>query len=393
MCAALLSPYADVSVFERNEKAGKKIYITGKGRCNITNDLSPREFLQSLVRGGKFMQSAIYRFSPQDTMEFFENNGLRLKTERGNRVFPVSDKASDVTKTLVSVAERGGARIIYNSYIGGISRERDGYRLKGAESAGVFDTVVFANGGASYSATGSDGNGWAALRRLGHTIIEPRPSLVPFRVKENVREIEGLSLKNVTLTVKGSRSQRSEFGEMLFTDEGISGPIALTLSAYFNRDDKPLTLSVDLKPALSPEKLDERILSDFAKFANKEFKNSLNELLPKSLINYIISRSGIAPEQKVNLITKAQRASLLAVLKNLTFTVDGLGDLSRAVVTSGGVDLKEINPKTMESKIADGVYVIGELLDVDALTGGFNLQIAWSTAAACAAAIAEKEAL
>lgn len=372
---------ANVTLFDKNEKAGKKLYITGKGRCNVTNMRSPGEFLEFVVRNRKFLYGTIYSFSPENTVELIESNGVKTKVERGNRVFPQSDKASDITKALVKNAERYGVKFSYNSEISDVSKVNDMFFITSRSGKERFDKVIVACGGMSYPSTGSTGDGYAFAKKFGHKIVELRPALVGLTLKESVKALQGLSLRNVTATIDGGGVNESRFGEMLFTSSGVSGPIILSLSSFVNRvgNVKGMTLSIDLKPAMSAEELDKRVLSDFNKNINKRFKNSLDELLPKSLIPYIIGVTGISPEKPLNSVTKEDRAKIVETLKNLKFGVAALGSLNEAVVTSGGVSVSEVNPKTMESKLVHGLYFAGEVLDVDALTGGFNIQIALST--------------
>ncbi len=379
IAAATAATDSDVTLFERNEKPGKKLYITGKGRCNVTNLCSPREFLEKVVRNPKFLYSAIYSFTPEDTVNLIETNGVKTKTERGNRVFPVSDKASDVTKALVSNAMKAGVQFVYENVVS-LSRKDGLFRLVTSGAEYFFDKVILACGGVSYPSTGSNGDGFKLAESMGHTVTKLYPALVPVIFCEDVKSLQGLSLKNVKVTVSDGRKSESLFGEMLFTSRGASGPVVLSLSSLINRlDVKHVTFSIDLKPALDYDKLDKRVVSDFSKFKNKQFKNSLDEMLPKSLIPYIIDVSGINPDKPVNSVTKQEREILVNLLKNLSFTVDSLGSIAEGIVTSGGVSVDEVNPKTMESKLVKGLYFAGEMLDVDALTGGFNIQIALST--------------
>ncbi len=379
IAAATAAAGSDVTLFERNEKPGKKLYITGKGRCNVTNLCSPREFLEKVVRNPKFLYSAIYTFTPEDTVNLIETNGVKTKTERGNRVFPASDKASDVTKALVSNAMKAGVQFVYENVVS-LSRKDGLFRLITSGAEYFFDKVILACGGVSYPSTGSNGDGFKLAESMGHTVTKLYPALVPVNFCEDVKSLQGLSLKNVKVTVSDGRKSESLFGEMLFTSRGASGPVVLSLSSLINRlDVKHVTFSIDLKPALDYEKLDKRVVSDFTKFKNKQFKNSLDEMLPKSLIPYIIDVSGINPDKPVNSVTKQEREKLVNLLKNLSFTVDSLGSIAEGIVTSGGVSVDEVNPKTMESKSVKGLYFAGEMLDVDALTGGFNIQIALST--------------
>ena len=379
IAAATAAAGSDVTLFERNEKPGKKLYITGKGRCNVTNLCSPREFLEKVVRNPKFLYSAIYTFTPEDTVNLIETNGVKTKTERGNRVFPASDKASDVTKALVSNAMKAGVQFVYENVVS-LSRKDGLFKLVASGAEYFFDKVILACGGVSYPSTGSNGDGFKLAESMGHTVTKLYPALVPVNFCEDVKSLQGLSLKNVKVTVSDGRKSESLFGEMLFTSRGASGPVVLSLSSLINRlDVKHVTFSIDLKPALDYDKLDKRVVSDFTKFKNKQFKNSLDEMLPKSLIPYIIDVSGINPDKPVNSVIKQEREKLVNLLKNLSFTVDSLGSIAEGIVTSGGVSVDEVNPKAMESKLVKGLYFAGEMLDVDALTGGFNIQIALST--------------
>ena len=335
--------------------------------------------MEKVVRNPKFLYSAIYTFTPEDTVNLIETNGVKTKTERGNRVFPASDKASDVTKALVSNAMKTGVQFVYENVVS-LSRKDGLFRLITSGAEYFFDKVILACGGVSYPSTGSNGDGFKLAESMGHTVTKLYPALVPVNFCEDVKSLQGLSLKNVKVTVSDGRKSESLFGEMLFTSRGASGPVVLSLSSLINRlDVKHVTFSIDLKPALDYEKLDKRVVSDFTKFKNKQFKNSLDEMLPKSLIPYIIDVSGINPDKPVNSVTKQEREKLVNLLKNLSFTVDSLGSIAEGIVTSGGVSVDEVNPKTMESKLVKGLYFAGEMLDVDALTGGFNIQIALST--------------
>lgn len=380
---------AKVTIFDGNEKAGKKLYITGKGRCNVTNDCEPREFFSNVVNGKKFLQSCIFRFPPAYTKEFLTDLGLRLKTERGNRVFPSSDKSSDVIKTLVNYAEKCGAELRLNRKVARIEKIFEGFLLifEGGERVEA-KRLVLACGGKSYSSTGSRGDGYKFAASLGHTVVEPVPALVPIKLKQSVKAIEGLSLKNVSASVRGDGFSKNAFGELLFTSDGASGPIILSLSSLINRKKlEGSKLVIDLKPALSEEKLDIRILSDFEKYANKQLKNALFDLLPRSLVPYIISYCGLDGDKSVNTVTRAERTRLKTALKSFSFDIRGLYDVEFGIVTSGGVSLKEIDPSTMESKLVKDLYIVGEMLDADALTGGFNIQIALSTGFAAGEAI------
>ena len=377
----------DVTLIEKNEKLGKKLYITGKGRCNLCNDCETDEFFTNVVSNPKFLTSAIYSFTPKETIEFFENLGLTLKTERGNRVFPISDKSSDVIKTLQNELISLGVDIRLNETA--LKINADGNKIKSVltdKSEYFADKVVVATGGITYPSTGSTGDGFEFAKSLGHTVTELYPSLCGVNLKgEDFKTVQGLTLKNVKLSVSdNSKVFYSEQGEMLFTHYGVSGPLVLTASALLaRRKSKNIKFSIDLKPALDRATLDKRILRDFSEFKNKELKNSLDLLLPKSIIPLIIKKSKIFENKKVSVITSAERESLVDTIKNLEFDFLSLRGVNEAVITSGGVSVKEINPKTMESKIIKGLYFIGEVLDVDAFTGGFNLQIAFSTAHSC----------
>jgi len=377
-----------VILIEKNEKLGKKLFITGKGRCNITNACDRDEFFEQVVSNPKFFYRSYHDFSNYDTMNFFEELGLPIKTERGNRVFPESDKSSDVIAVLKRELERQSVIIRYNCEVKEILvREGNfyGLRLQNPKEEILADSVIIATGGLSYPMTGSTGDGYKFAKSMGHTTTPLYPSLVPIHVKESyVTELMGLSLKNVEVRVtSGLKTIYSDFGEMLFTHFGVSGPVIISASShiipYLNKQE-PLYLSIDLKPALTNEQLDARILRDFEEFKNKQFKNSLDHLLPNKLIDVIIRLSCIDSEKKVNSITKEERLQLVNLLKNLTLQITRLSDYNQAVVTKGGINIKEVNPSTMESKLVKHVYFAGEILDLDALTGGFNLQIAWSTA-------------
>ena len=371
----------EVVLIEKNDKVGKKLFITGKGRCNLTNSCDAREFLSNVVSNPKFLNSAIYGFTPSDCMDFFSSLGVKLKVERGNRVFPASDKSNDIVKALERYVRSNGADIRFNEKAVAIET-KDGkvVSVKTDKADYPCDIAVLATGGATYSSTGSTGDGYKIVRALGHTVTDISPALVPLLAK-GVDGLQGLSLKNVTAgIVVGGKTVASEFGEMLFTHRGVSGPIILTLSSKIaGMDFSKLRLSVDLKPALGEKELDARVLRDFSAVSNKCFSNSLDNLLPHSLISVILEKSGIAPDTKVHQITSAQRKGLVGLLKNLTFNLISAEDISAAIVTKGGVDVKQINPSTMRSKLLSNLYFAGEMIDVDALTGGFNLQCAFST--------------
>ena len=374
-----------VTVIEKNRRPGRKLMITGKGRCNVTNNCDRDTLISNVPANGRFLFSAFSDFGTADTMEFFEKRGVPLKTERGNRVFPVSDKASDIVDALVNTVRKSGVKILTaeaeeilteNFSVTGV-RTRDGEILEA-------DSVILATGGMSYPVTGSTGDGYEMAGRLGHTVTPLKASLVPLNVKQGFcSRLSGLSLKNVTLTVYESGRKKpvfSELGEMLFTHFGISGPLVLSASAHMRKmGNSEYTAYIDLKPALDEQKLDSRILRDFEEEKNRDFANSLDKLLPKSIIPVIISLSGIAPDTKVNQISREQRARLCGVLKALRLDITGFRPIEEAIITGGGISVKEINPSTMESKLVSGLFFAGEIIDADAYTGGFNLQIAFST--------------
>ena len=383
-----------VTLLEPNERLGKKLNITGKGRCNVTNDAGLEELLANTPKNGKFLYSAFSRFDGRDAKAFFESLGVPLKTERGNRVFPVSDRAFDISGALerrlkalkvvlrrdraVSLDIRGGA-------IHGVNGEKGAYPAK---------AVILATGGVSYPATGSTGEGHRMAAEAGHTVTPLQGALVPLREQGNdCARMQGLSLRNVGLTVfENDKKIYTDFGELLFTHFGLSGPLILSASAHMRRfEKKTYRVEIDLKPALDEQQLDKRLLSDFTKYANCDFCNALDDLLPQKLISVVVERSGIPPHQKVHEITREQRRELLRVLKHFSVPIAGLRPVTDAIVTSGGVKVGEIDPKTMESKIVKGLYFAGELIDVDAYTGGFNLQIAWATGRTAGFAAAENE--
>ncbi|MBO4452646.1 MAG: NAD(P)/FAD-dependent oxidoreductase [Clostridia bacterium] len=377
------------AVIEKNDRCGKKLDITGKGRCNITNMCGGRdEFLANVPKNPRFLTSAISRFSPADTVEFFESLGVKTKVERGNRVFPQSDKAHDVTEALINAAKAAGARFIRGKATG-ISTENG--EVNGVYCGNVFygaKKVILAAGGASYPRTGSDGSGYALARNAGHTVTEIIPSLVPLVSPDQLcRDCMGLSLKNVGLTFvsESGKTLYSEQGEMLFTHFGVSGPVVLSASAYIGKN-YPCVLYIDLKPALDEKTLDKRLLRDFSEGMNRELKNSLSALLPQKLIAPFIKATGIDPAKKLNSVTREERITIIALLKSLPVRITGTRPIDEAIVTSGGVSVKEIDPKTMESKLVKGLHFAGEVIDVDAYTGGFNLQIAFSTAYCAATA-------
>ena len=379
MCAIKAAENHQVTIFEKNEKLGKKLFITGKGRCNLTNYCDEREFLKNIVNNSSFMYSSIYSFSPFTTYYYFEELGLPLKVERANRVFPASDKSSDVIRAYEKKLKALGVKINLNYEVTSIEKVDDKFILNGREK---FDKVVIASGGISYKLTGSTGDGYKFAKDFGHKVIDQVPGLIGINLKNNF-SLAGLTLKNVELkVVKDKKILSREFGEMLFTHRGISGPIVLTTSSKINRL-KDFEMYLDLKPALDPEKLDARILRDFHENQNKNLENVMKSLLPRDLIIYVLEGAGISGDKKVNQITKEDRERLVRTIKNFGLKFDSLDDIDRAIVTSGGVDVKDIDPKTMESKKVSGLYFIGEVLDLDGLTGGFNIQIANSTGYSC----------
>lgn len=410
MMAAIAAAEAGASViiFEKNEKPGKKIYITGKGRCNVTNACDISEYFDKIPHGSKFLYSALYGYDNTRVMELLQNNGCKLKTERGDRVFPVSDHSSDIISTLVKILKKNKVEIRYQDEVTWIQTDSEN-RVKAVVSSdsGITeaDAVIMCTGGLSYPSTGSTGTGHKIARELGHKVTEMKPSLVPFEIKEDwCKELQGLSLKNVAVKLEqlppaakdtagsegasGGKKKKKivydGFGEMLFTHFGVSGPLILTSSCYYEEKDKkgnPLeyVIHLDLKPALTIEQLDKRVQREFEVSRNRQFKNSLNGLFPSKLIPVMIKLSGIDPEKPLNSITKKERADFVALIKDLRLTVTGTRNFNEAIITRGGISTSDINPSTMESKKIGGLYFAGEIIDVDAQTGGFNLQIAWST--------------
>lgn len=386
LCAVLCARGGErVTLLEKNEKTGKKLFITGKGRCNVTADYPPDEFLSGVVHGEKFLRSAIYSFTPENTKEFFRDLGVELVTERGNRVFPASGKSSDITRAFGRALKAAGVDVKLDSEVKSVKFENRVFKVLTADGKEyTADNVVVATGGKSYPATGSTGDGYEIAKSFGHTVVKPVPSLASLFTEESVRELCGISLKNVTLSAVTADGKRldGKFGEMLFTDRGLSGPVALTLSTELNRVSGAV-LHLDLKPALSHEKLEARILRDFEERKNGDLKNVTRALLPERLNLYVLKRAGLQPDKKVNSVTKEERKRLADTVKDLTFRLKSIAPFEEAVVTSGGVSLKELTPKC-ESRLQKGLYFVGEVTDCDAVTGGYNLQIAFSTAAAAA---------
>lgn len=394
MFAAIFAAYNgnEVHLFEKNEKLGKKLFITGKGRCNITNASDMETLFASVVTNSKFLYSCFHAYTNQDVIDFFERIGVATKIERGNRVFPVSDHSSDVIAGLTRELKQLGVQIHLHTVVKKVVGEgifshielQNGTKVEG-------DACIIATGGFSYQTTGSTGDGYEFAKRMGHEVTAILPSLVPLRIREwYAKELQGLSLRNVSAAIWDEQKKLYEdFGEMLFTHYGVSGPLMLSASSYIAKrvQERELKLVLDLKPALSFEQLDQRVLRDFEENMNKQFKNAVGKLFPTKLIPIMIELSGIDPEKKVNLISKEERQQFVHLMKHFTMTITGLQDFNEAIITKGGVNVKEIKPSTMESKLVSGLYFVGEVLDLDALTGGFNLQIAWSTAYAAGSSI------
>ena len=376
-----------VTLLEQNEKLGKKLFITGKGRCNVTNDCDVTELFDSVVSNKKFLYSAFYSFSNQDVKDFFEEQGLRLKVERGRRVFPASDKSSDVIKALGNALKKLEVKIRLRTRVDKVLTENDivcGVRLSDGECLNA-DKVILATGGVSYKSTGSDGSGLVMAEKLGHQVTKLRPGLVGMCTKEAwVRDMQGLTLKNMAVSIgkkQGKKPLYEDFGELLFTHYGVSGPMILSASSRLGDEleKEDLYIKIDLKPALSKEQLDSRILRDFEERKNADLSNAMVHLLPKSMIPVMLHVCGLDPAKKVNEVTRGEREQLVKGMKEFPLTINGLRDIQEAIITRGGVTVKEVDPSTMESKIVKNLYLAGEMLDLDALTGGYNLQIAWST--------------
>ncbi|ADZ20899.1 hypothetical protein BJV85_002147 [Clostridium acetobutylicum] len=383
MAAITAAKKHEVILIERNEKLGKKLFITGKGRCNITNSISIDEFFENIPGNPYFLYSSLYSFTNNDLMDFIEGLGVKLKVERGGRVFPKSDKSSDIILALERELKKRNVKVILNSRVVSIKLENGVIKSVTTSNNECFkgDFFILCTGGKSYPQTGSTGDGYNFARDMGHNIVEPRPSLVPIEIRESfISDLQGLSLKNVSLYIKkGKKVLYDNFGEMLFTHYGISGPIVLSASRVVNYNND-LKAVIDLKPALDEKELDKRIQKDFMKYINKDFKNALDDLLPQKLIPVIIKLSKIEEDKKVNLITKEERKKIVNLIKEFTITIKGLRPITEAIITAGGVDVKEIDPSTLKSKKVSNLYFCGEIVDVDAYTGGFNLQIAMSTA-------------
>ena len=390
MCAGTAAEFGcgKIALIEKNNIYGKKLLITGKGRCNVTNNCDVRTLVENTVRNGRFLYSAFSSFSSYDTMAFFEELGVQLKTERGNRVFPVSDKSSDITEAMKRYVSSKNIDHIKGDVVSLIIEDGELKGCRLADGRSIFaEKVVVATGGRSYPLTGSTGAGYILAEQAGHTVVPQKASIVPLEVEERevCNALMGLSLRNISVTVvRGQKTVYTDFGELMFANYGVSGPVILSASAHVNDGDK---IIIDMKPALDEKTLDKRILSDFSKYINKDFGNALGDLLPKKMIPVAVELSGIDHDLKVNSVTAVQRASLVRVLKKFTLTVKGKRPIEEAVVTSGGVAVNEIDPKRMESKILPGLYFAGEVIDADAYTGGFNLQIAFSTGRAAGKSI------
>lgn len=383
MAAIEASKKHNVTIVDGNEKVGKKLFITGKGRCNVTNAKDISEFFDYIPHNNDFLYSALYTFTNQNTIDFFEKRGIHLKVERGDRVFPKSDKSSDIIKGLQNELKERKIKVLLNSKVTDIifkDKTISGVKINNQNTLNA-DYFIFAAGGCTYPTTGSDGSCHKMLKKLGHNITDLKPALIPIELKNyNAQDLMGLSLKNVEVNIKenGKKSVYKDFGEMLFTHFGVSGPLILSGSRYIE-SNKNYDLHIDLKPALDEKALDLRIQKDFKKYINKDFKNSLDDLLPQKMIKKILDLSKIPLDKKVNEITKEERRNLVKLIKDLTFSIKGLRQIAEGIVTAGGVDCSEIDPSTMKSKIIDNLAFAGELIDVDAFTGGFNVQIAFST--------------
>lgn len=387
-----------VTLYEKNEKLGKKIFITGKGRCNITNAADMEELFDAVVTNSKFLYSSFYGYTNQNVIDFFENAGVPVKIERGNRVFPISDHSSDVIRALEREMKKVGVKVCLNTEVKSVEAEKGKFNkvvLKDTTTQ-TADACIVATGGLSYRSTGSTGDGFRFAENVGHKVTQCFPSLVPMETKEPwICELQGLSLRNVEAKIlDGKKELYKDFGEMLFTHFGVSGPLIISASSYVgkkfmdkNGQKKELTLEIDLKPALTEEQLDQRVLRDFEENHNRQFKNAITKLFPTKLIPVMLELGGIDPEKKVNSIEKEERKQFVHLIKHFRMTLTGLRDYPEAIITKGGVNVKEIDPGTMESKLVKGLYFAGEVLDLDALTGGFNLQIAWSTGYAAGNAI------
>jgi predicted Rossmann fold flavoprotein len=383
LCAAVAAERGnDVVLLEPNRMLGRKLRLTGKGRCNVTNDCDPKAVLANIPGDGRFLQSALHRFPPSAAMRLFESLGVPLKTERGNRVFPVSDRSHDIAEALAAFMRRGNVRVVHTHAIEILTDDSGVRAVVTGEGTIECRAAAVCTGGLSYPATGSTGDGYRLAGSLGHTVVPPRPSLVPLESKDGwCAEMQGFSLRNVELSAyEDDRLLYRELGEMLFTHFGVSGPLVLSASAHMRAfGSAKYRLAIDLKPGLDEKKLDARILRDFEKYSNREFRNALSDLAGRTMIPVLVALSGIPGDTKVNSITRAQRQTLVALFKAFPVSVAGPRPIAEAIITAGGVSTKEVDPRTMLSKLVQGLYFAGEVLDLDAYTGGFNLQIAWST--------------
>ena len=390
IAAAEEVPALSVTVYEPNAVLGRKLRITGKGRCNVTNDCSPAEVLDNVTKNRKFLTGAIFRYTPADVMSFFEDNGVPLKTERGRRVFPVSDKAADISGAMERVMKGLGVHVVQEKVTSLLHDENGVYGVRTASGEHTADAVIVATGGASYPGTGSRGDGYRFARAVGMAVAEPIPSLIPVITKEDTAPLSGLSLKNVTLSVtSGSKVVYSEMGEMLFTHFGVSGPLVLSASAHMRGDIRQYRMFIDLKPALDDATLDARLIADLSKYGQRDFVNSLSDLLPQKLIDPVIHLSRIDPRKKSNGVTREERNALREALKKFPLTPVSFRPIDEAIITSGGVEVGGIHTKTMMSKTVPGLFFAGEVIDVDAYTGGYNLQIAFSTGVAAGSSAAQ----
>ena len=383
-----------VTLYERNEKLGKKLFITGKGRCNLTNSADIKDFFENIPRNSRFLYSALYGFTNDELVAAINAEGVPTKVERGGRIFPQSDKSSDILRAMANRVKKAGVDIRLNSRVKAITKDENGFIIDLGGKKERYDAVVLATGGASYTSTGSTGDGYAFAKAFGHSVTPILPSLISLETEEEwPKELMGLSLKNVTLNAYNKKKKLvySELGEMLFTHFGVSGPLVLSASAHLPEKISSCRLEIDLKPGLTAEKLDERLLRDFSENINRDFTNALDALLPQKLIPVVIERSGIPARLKVNSIRREQRLALRDTIKRFAIRLIARRPVEEAIVTAGGVEVREVNPRTMESKIVSGLYFAGEILDLDACTGGYNLQIAWSTGYAAGRAIPEKE--
>ena len=383
---------AKVLLLEKNEKLGKKLYITGKGRCNVTNSSSSDNYFSNIVTNQKFLYSVLNNFDCHNTINFFESNNCPLQIERGNRVFPTSNKSNDIIKTLEKIIVSQNVKVALNKKVLKISKNEEIFAIKTTNGDYQSKNVVVATGGLSYPATGSTGDGYNFAKSFGHNVVASKPALCDIKTGQNISSLEGLHLKNVIVTARiNNKIIKSEFGELLIRDNKLSGPTILTISSYINKlDDKPITISVNLKPGVSDEELERRLLNDIKSTPNITFKQLLKEYLPNQLIDYFINYTNVLSSQLLNSITTQQRRTIIQSLQNLLFNDTKLDKIDNAIITSGGIDINNINPKTMESKITQGMYFAGELIDVDALTGGYNIQIALSTGYTAGISIANK---